>query len=165
MAESAGLLSIEESGDLIITLSHARVVQGLWIVIDGLDECDQDTRKDLFQALERIQKYGRVVRIFVTGRNEGDVEAYMRKYDNFIIEPQDSASDIQRYIREELGKLYRDPSKERLVEQMKIRENNIIEALMNGAKGMYVVDTPRLICTMLLTHSIGFSRFICGWRP
>jgi hypothetical protein len=163
LGESAGLLSVEESRDLIITLSYD--LQGLWIVIDALDECDQSTRKLLFKALEHIQKYGRAVRIFVTGRNEGDVEAYMRNYDNFIIEPQDNASDIQLYIREELDKLYEDPSKEGLVEQMKVRENDIIEALNKGAKGMYVVVTPAFSRALLLTNGIGFYQSVCGWRP
>jgi ABC-type uncharacterized transport system ATPase subunit len=89
----------------------------------------------------------------------------MRNYDNFIIEPQDNASDIQLYIREELDKLYEDPSKEGLVEQMKVRENDIIEALNKGAKGMYVVVTPAFSRALLLTNGIGFYQSVCGWRP
>jgi hypothetical protein len=134
--ESTDILTVKESTDLIIELS--RQLSGVWMVIDALDECHQSTRKDLFYALEAIEKGGRGIRIFVTGRNEGDIIAYMNDYEDYLIEPQDNLKDIQRYIKSELDALYKDPAKKSMVDEMKSREGEILKALQENVDGMYV---------------------------
>ncbi|KAI5836962.1 hypothetical protein DFP73DRAFT_601527 [Morchella snyderi] len=133
---SDDVLTVKESSDLIIELS--RQLPSLWIVIDALDECDKDSREDLFDALKAIEHEGEGVRIFVTGRNQGDIIAYMKDYENYLIDPQDSLVDIELYVKSELDKLYKNPTKKGMVDDMKKQEDQILTALLKDIDGMYV---------------------------
>jgi hypothetical protein len=140
--ESAGLLSLEESTNLIIELSNY-LSSGVWIVIDALDECDGSTRKNLFTSLDKIVTGGKDIRIFLTGRDEADIRGYMmQRHQNYLIDPRDNASDIELYIKSELRKLYEDLAfrevEPELVTQMKGLEKENIESLKGNANGMYV---------------------------
>lgn len=67
-----GPLQLHETRDLILQLAehYLRVT----IVIDALDECDQETRKDLLDAVEFIlREASTVIKIFISSRDDQDI--------------------------------------------------------------------------------------------
>ncbi|KAI5836958.1 ankyrin repeat-containing domain protein [Morchella snyderi] len=140
--ESGGLLTVKESEQLIIQLS--KQLTGLWIVVDALDECNINSRKELFQALKAIQKDGSNVHVLVTGRNEGDIIAYMKDYEDYHIGPKDNSDDIMLYIRSELDRLYSCPSKSGMVDDMRDHEQDILKALQANVDGMFLSAQLRI---------------------
>lgn len=97
---SSGPPKLEESEDLIVKLS-----KGVWqttIVIDALDECNPRTRGSLFSALKRIVSVADGIKIFVTARNDGDIDEKLREFSNHYIHAVDNTGDINRFIDTEI---------------------------------------------------------------
>lgn len=97
---SSGSPKLEESEELIVELS-----KGVWqttIIIDALDECNPRTRGSLFGALKRIVSVASNIKIFVTARNDGDIDEKLREFSNHYIHAVDNTGDINRFIDTEI---------------------------------------------------------------
>lgn len=130
-----GALHLNESRELIVQLSAA--FAHTTIVIDALDECDRDKRRDLFETLKYIVASTKNVRIFLTGRSDGDIQRILRGFPSHYIEARDNQGDITTFINSEIERCCR----EKLLldgEIDKELKSDIVSALMKGADGMYV---------------------------
>jgi hypothetical protein len=97
---SSGPPKLKESEDLIVKLS-----KGVWkttIIIDALDECNPQTRGGLFNALKRIVSLASNIKIFVTARNDGDIDEKLRGFLNHYIHSVDNTEDINKFIDTEI---------------------------------------------------------------
>ncbi|RPB07007.1 ankyrin [Morchella conica CCBAS932] len=162
--ESAGLPSLEECADLIIELSNY-LSSGVWIVIDALDECDGNTRKNLFCSLDKIVTGGKDIRVFLTGRDEADIRGYMmQRHENYLIDPSDNASDIELYIKSELKGLYDDLISHEvgpeLITQFKKLEEENIRSLKENANGMFLSVHLRMKALRMETTLHGMQKAI-----
>lgn len=131
----SGPLHLNESRDLIVQLS-TRFAQTT-IVIDALDECNRDTRRDLFDILKHIVASTKNVRVFVTGRSDGDIRRILCGFPSHYIEATDNQGDIESYINSEIERCCR----EKLLLDGDIDEglkSDIVSALREKADGMYV---------------------------
>ncbi|KAI5847634.1 ankyrin repeat-containing domain protein, partial [Morchella snyderi] len=147
--DSSGPLTVYETQNLITELSHH--LSGLWIVIDALDECDKTSRSRLFNALKTIEEEGSGIRIFVTGRSEGDIVGSMDvdRFENYCIEARDNTPDVEQYIKTEIRRLCDNSIKEQttheqLREKLRAREESLVTALKNEAKGMFLSTKLRI---------------------
>lgn len=141
-----GALHLKESKDLIVELSKGFVQTT--IVIDALDECDFEKRKDLFLMLKDIITLTQHVRIFLTSRNDGDIQKMLYNSPSHYIDATDNTGDIKMYIRSEIDRCYSEgllPSEE----NDPTLKSEIILTLEKGAKGMYVFA---LSCLMNIQH-------------
>lgn len=80
-------------------------IEGVWqttIIIDALDECNPRTRGSLFSALKRIVSVASNIKIFVTARNDGDIDEKLREFSNHYIHAVDNTGDINRFIDTEI---------------------------------------------------------------
>lgn len=129
----SGALHLSESRDLIVQLSTA--FTQTTIVIDALDECNRETRRDLFDILKHIIASTKNVRIFVTGRSDGDIRKILCGFPSHYIEATDNQGDIGTYINSEIERCCR----EKLLLDGEIDEglkSDIVSALIKGADGM-----------------------------
>lgn len=135
-------LDLKDSTDLIIKLS-SRFSQTT-IIIDALDECNRETRMDLFRMLKTIYNSTTHVRIFLTGRCDGDILQMLHGFPSHYIEARDNTRDIVTYVNTEIERCYQ----ERQILDLELKVE-IISTLVDGAKGMYVIRFPadiRCIC-------------------
>lgn len=143
------LLSIVEAQDLLIELSAG--FKSTTILIDALDECHEETRAQLLDVLEHILSLTELnpIKIFVTGRNDGDLRTRLEKFGNIFIQERDNASDIELYI---VSAVETCISNGRLLHG-KVGDNlkqHTIDVLQSGAHGMYApppsLSFPPLRC-------------------
>lgn len=131
----SGSLQLDESADLVVKLSAG--FSQTTIIIDALDECNHDTRGGLLSRLKKIVTSTEHVRIFLTGRCDGDIKRMLRNFPNHYINATDNTKDIKTYINSEIERCF----KEELlpdVENEQEFKSEIIRALEKGAHGMYV---------------------------
>lgn len=89
--------------DQILTIHNS-----LYIGIDGLDECPEEERELIsnFIAIgSRANDTQRNVRIFVTSRQEKDLEKSLKSAVKFTIEPQNLQNDITAYVTFQMARL------------------------------------------------------------
>lgn len=162
----SGALHPNESRDLIQHLSTG--FAQTTIVIDALDECNRDTRGHLFQILKHIVASTSAVRIFITGRSDGDIQRILGDFPNHYIEARDNQGDIETYINSEIERCCREKA---LLDGDidKELESDIVSTLMKGADGMYVLVLSfvpsfgsAVIWAFKLTCTLGFCGFICS---
>lgn len=130
-------LSVEECKKLLIKLSSGFL--RTTILIDALDECDKDTREVLFDVLENLvsdsspEHYP--IKVFVTSRDDGDLQRRLGNSPNIYIQERDNSADINLYITSEVESCI---TKSRLLDG-KVDDDlkeHIIDVLRNGAHGM-----------------------------
>lgn len=130
-------LSVGECKQLLIKLSSGFL--RTTILIDALDECDKDTREVLFDVLENLvsdsspEHYP--IKVFVTSRNDGDLQRRLGNSPNIYIQERDNSADINLYITSEVESCI---TKGRLLDG-KVDDDlkeHIIDVLRNGAHGM-----------------------------
>lgn len=137
----SGALRMSECRDLIVELATG--FAQTTIVIDAVDECDRCTRRGLFSVLKDIVAAARGVRVFLTGRNDGDIQRVLDGFPSHYIDASDNVGDIERYIGAEVDRC----SREGLLldgtllldgEGRRLLKLEIVDALQKGARGMYV---------------------------
>lgn len=131
----SNLLSLDESKDLLIKLSVGFLKTT--IVIDALDECDRNTRRNLFDLLEQVVSSAKQnpVKIFVTSRDDGDLMTKFQDSPNVYIQERDNSGDIDHYIQTEIEACITGKRLLRGNVSLDL-QNRIIAALQAGARGM-----------------------------
>ncbi|KAL5391936.1 hypothetical protein PMIN04_007501 [Paraphaeosphaeria minitans] len=127
-------LSLSETTDLILELLEDEPAT---IVIDALDECDPTLRPDLILALKMILvRSESLVKVFVSGRYDGDLASYFGDSSNIQIEEKDNKFDIDHFVRIRLEQAIKEKRliKGKVSDQLK---EKIIETLTAGAQGMF----------------------------
>lgn len=136
-------LGIQQCVSLIVELVDLNLQTT--IVIDGLDECINHTRHDLFRALRTIVKTSStLVKIFLSSRNDDDVELEFKRVPTISIDERDNAADIELYVRTEVDRCIT----ERLLLKGKmdnVLKELVISSLIERAGGMYWLPTSTSI--------------------
>ncbi|KAM0425046.1 hypothetical protein ACHAPT_009848, partial [Fusarium lateritium] len=75
------------------------------IVIDGLDECNKETRYILMDTLEEfLTTSSHPVKIFIASRNDADLKARYESGQHLEIQATDNQQDIEQFIEDKLDK-------------------------------------------------------------
>jgi len=79
------------------------------LVLDALDECDLDTRRDFLNFVQHLMKKSkRLLKVFVASRWEQDIEICMDKFHNLLtiipVNISDNNGDIEKFVAEEMEK-------------------------------------------------------------
>lgn len=125
----------EECVELIIKLTRARPVT--YIIIDALDECNQEARGELLDALQDIaDRSTAIVKILIVSREDPDIVLHFAALPHVPIAASSTKSDLELFIKVEVDKRARKDilfgkASPALIESIK-------SALRNGADGMYV---------------------------
>lgn len=135
---SSNSLVFQESLDLIISLTDTYTQT--FIVIDALDECDPQNRRKFLDSLQTIIKTSRLVKIFVSSRDDNDIVCRLDGVPNLWIEARDNAGDIRRFVQKEISRCIKskDLLNGKVTEEL---ERKIIMSLTNRAQGMYYPDS------------------------
>ena len=121
---------------LIIALTAYRPVTT--IVIDALDECNPESRPDLFTALEDIVRQAPgLVKLFVSSRNDQDLVCHLKNCSNLEIDAIQNQADIARFIDWKVNQVAR--AELLLGKAPSELLNKIKMVLLDGAQGMLVI--------------------------
>lgn len=132
---ASGSLQMNESRALLIQLVEYYPLT--IIVIDALDECDPEKRADLLEALEEIlQNSSRLVKIFVSSRDDQDIVWHLRNYPNLEISSDRNTDDIASFIRTETRRLIDKGDLLRFSVNREELKKSIIDQVTKGASGM-----------------------------
>jgi Cdc6-like AAA superfamily ATPase len=117
---------------------HSTFTSGLdtqYVVIDGLDECEKTTRRDILRGLSLLSPLGSCVKIFLLGRESmsSEVGKVFMSLEHISMHRIALDNDIKTYIENTIDD--RIGSEELIITQDTLREE-IKQALMKGAKGM-----------------------------
>ncbi|KAL7273058.1 hypothetical protein RUND412_004116 [Rhizina undulata] len=138
----SGEMQLSESQKLIASLPE-NFVQTV-IVIDALDECDKESRRQLLNALDIIIKSSAgVIKLFVTSRDADDIALKLEGTPNIYIHSSDNSGDIAAFVRAEVEKC----TSEKLLLRGSVRpeiKESIIEKLTSGADGMFLWVTLQI---------------------
>jgi hypothetical protein len=130
----SGHLNEQECVEIIIKLSKHYPLTT--IIVDALDECEKLVRGRLLNDLEKIvQRSESLVKVFVSSRNEPDIEYKLKRYPQIWIGTGDNAQDIKRFVHEQVAEDIREG---RLLggSVKKELQDYIVDTLISGAKGM-----------------------------
>lgn len=75
------------------------------IVVDALDECDQNTRWKLVEALESITESASLVKVFVSSREEGDLRLSLQTHSGLQVTSLENEDDIRKFVEFETDRL------------------------------------------------------------
>jgi len=112
----------------------AKKFSTLYIVIDGIDECDPEQRAEVLTAFTELLNLGQpVVKIFTSSRMTEDIQHACENYGLIRFTEQTIAPDISRVVRETVRSKLNSG-------HLKLRNSDlaelIISKLIDGAGGM-----------------------------
>ena len=138
----------------------------VFFVVDALDECTLDERKNLCEFLLSITDIAsssqETVKFFITSRKESDIErAFQQKAIPTIeIEATKVDSDIEAYVQAQIELRLQNGSLS--IRNMELK-NKILRALTTKAGGMYIFLQPTLLYHFLTNMKIGFYGWNFSW--
>lgn len=128
-------LTSEECQELLLQLTREYAVHN--IVIDGLDECDRDTRCILMDALDLLaENSSHPVKIYVASRQDQDLRDRYENRDHLEVTANDNQADIERFV---LSKLEQSPFCR--TKMSKHVRKEILRTFYEKSQGMYVYKT------------------------
>lgn len=123
-------LTSEECEELLLQLTkdYARCT----IAIDGLDECDRDTRTVLMDTLDLIvEKSSRPLKIYIASRRDQDLRERYEIRDHLEVTANDNQSDIEKFV---LNKLDQSPfCRTKMTDQVR---KQILQTFQSKSQGM-----------------------------
>ena len=138
-------LSTQDCVDLILAFAEQNPIT---IIIDALDECDPAKRHELLTALGTlIRDSSDLVKIFVSSRDDNDIVCRLSDSSNIYIHARDNGEDIERFVKTKVAQSIR---LKRLLdgEVPDYLKDQIVNALIQGAQGMYVY-----VSSMAIRHA------------
>ncbi|KAH8737409.1 hypothetical protein BGZ61DRAFT_15456 [Ilyonectria robusta] len=124
-------LTSEECEELLLQLTrdYARCT----IAIDGLDECDRDTRTVLMDTLDLIvEKSSRPLKIYIASRRDQDLRERYEIRDHLEVTANDNQSDIEKFV---LNKLDQSPfCRTKMTDQVR---KQILQTFHSKSQGMF----------------------------
>lgn len=105
-------------------------------IVDAVDECNQDDRETLIEVFDELMRAsGRPLKVFISGRPEGDIRAALRSRTIVEIGVEDNQTDIARFIEERVQQHRRwDQFDETL-------KNKVTNTLLQKSHGMSVLHS------------------------
>lgn len=131
---ASGSLSLEECTEIIIDVTEHRPLTV--IVIDALDECDEEKRYSLLEALKEILRRAEgLVKVFLSSRDDQDIVDQLVNGSNIEIETCRNQIDINRFVQHEVV-TRRKAQKFRCGSISDSLEYRMQQELCDGAQGM-----------------------------
>jgi hypothetical protein len=123
------------AGDLIsILASSLATFSKVFIVVDGLDECQSSARRTILLALKQLMRLEHtIVKLYVTSRDEADIRASFTDHFSIQLMEDNIMPDISHYVSEAV--LSRRQSRLKCDDTL---AREIVVALVEGARGMFV---------------------------
>ncbi|CAI6341291.1 unnamed protein product [Periconia digitata] len=119
------------SGEIYHVLEEVlRQYPHVYIIVDALDECQGETRRQLLQKLFQLQKSA-YIRFMATSRHIPDIQAAFRE--SIKLEILTSREDVKRFVT---GQIYRLPA---CIQRDAELQKNVQEGIVEAVDGMFLL--------------------------
>ncbi|KAK4220807.1 hypothetical protein QBC38DRAFT_163141 [Podospora fimiseda] len=113
-------------------LQSVNLYQKTTLVLDALDECDSDSRRQLADTIEfLLSKSERPLKVFISSRPCRDIQNRFRDKSNIEIQAAYNENDIRKFVDENIVK------HEEWKDMAPRLQDDIISALLNVSEGMF----------------------------
>lgn len=117
---------------LVISLIQLRST--VYIVLDGLDECEKPSKQELLSFLDRLSTLGKAsVRTFVSSRDEDQLMRSLKSYNRIQLTATALGNDIKSFVE---GSVRSKIQSCQLLIRNPDLERQIVEELVDKAHGM-----------------------------
>lgn len=108
----------------------------VYIIIDGLDECEKDVQQDILYAIEKIIELDEyTIKVWISSREDTDIMNELKKYPSIHIAETKVAGDIANYV--EVAVKAKLQSGELFIRDQNLEEE-IISTLTTKSQGMFL---------------------------
>lgn len=126
---ASGQLGFKCCADLLGSL--LQIFPKTTVIIDALDESNPEERGRLLDLLETFMKSPKnLIKIFISSRDDVDIQLRLANIPNLYIEAQDNQEDIIRFIHREMT------ANKRLFQLPDELKGQVMKTLASKAKGM-----------------------------
>lgn len=126
---TSGPLGFKFCGSLLVSLLE--IFPKTTIIIDALDESDPAERGQLLDLLEKFMNSSEnLIKIFISSRDDVDIQLRLANIPNLYIEAQDNQEDIEHFIHREMA------TNKRLFQLPDELKGQVRSTLASKAKGM-----------------------------
>ena len=127
----------QEFRDILIAMMS--VISSSFLVIDGLDECDKEVRRDVLSLINwTIEQKVSVVRVYVSSQSDIQILNALATCPRISVSSEMLSCDIATYVLDATQSLIQD--RQLLLQNPEI-EHEIITELTKRAKGMLVANS------------------------
>ncbi|KAH8166269.1 hypothetical protein CIB48_g1932 [Xylaria polymorpha] len=158
---ASNCLTIKECLELLVELTNSDKLT--YIIIDGLDESELETRDKLMEVLQNlVSQCQTTLKLFISSREDEDIKQQFRDGRDLRITATDNQADIERFL---WAKLMMDG-----LLKLKL-EKDILQYVRNlprGIKGAYdkiyqeIQDREGSACKIA---DRAFQFLMCSWKP
>lgn len=119
---------------LDILLAAAKLVDQMYIVLDGIDECKGDDRAELISGMQSLSNRALgSTKLYVSSRADVDIERAFRDWSNLQLSTENIMPDIEAYI---IGIIHAKSQTDELFVKDEVILEEIITTLTDKAVGM-----------------------------
>ncbi|KAH0566013.1 hypothetical protein GP486_000585 [Trichoglossum hirsutum] len=120
---------------ITILLAVMRLFTEVYIIMDGIDECESQEREDIFSIIRQLAGFGGcVAKAYISSREEIDIKKSFAGYRQIHISEADVMLDINSYVKRVVEEKVQA---RKLVVRDYSLVGTVIDALSRGARGMY----------------------------
>ncbi|KAJ8124960.1 hypothetical protein O1611_g8681 [Lasiodiplodia mahajangana] len=101
------------------------------LVLDALDECEPDSRRQIVETIDLLLKSRNTLKIFMSSRPDRDIRNRFIHKPNIEIQAAHTQQDIRRFVNEEISK------HENWTHMASNLKDNIISTLFTKSQGMF----------------------------
>ncbi|KAM0510824.1 hypothetical protein ACHAPE_010507, partial [Trichoderma viride] len=124
-------LVAEECHELLLQL--VRVQRETYLVIDGLDECNRETRHVLMNILDDLaDKSGRPINIYIASRSDQDLRSRYQGGAHLEVTANDNQADIEKFVIEKMKQ-----SKFCCTKMTPTVREQVLKAFQDKSQGMF----------------------------
>lgn len=130
---ASNMFTPEECQNILLRL--AAEIRQSFIIVDGLDECNERTRGDLLKTLDHLVRHSTsVIKVFVASRNDRDLTQHFSNSPNLDIKASHNQDDIEKLVVDRIS------NNEWAAEHMTIEVRQKVALLFREkSQGMYVM--------------------------
>jgi hypothetical protein len=140
--------AIDFEDSLQLYLSSTSNRSTIYIIIDALDECAPEDRRELLASLVRLLLRPEMwVKIFITSRDANDISFVLSKYPNLSIRASHNRGDLSAFLDDEIDRRVRDGRLLRGNVNLGVRQQ-VKDHLIEKAQGMYVLADVNPKCVL-----------------
>ncbi|KAF2235084.1 hypothetical protein EV356DRAFT_135445 [Viridothelium virens] len=133
---ASGSLQLDDSRTLILQLIKQYPLTT--IIIDAVDECDPQKRREFLRILEQIlQNASSLVKMFISSRNDQDIVLLLKDYPNLEIDSRKNSNDIARFVEDQTKQLIKNGDLLQYSTSPADMEELIVSKVVEGAGGMF----------------------------
>ena len=125
--------SFEQLDDILV--SAVALFSKVYIVLDGLDECSRQERKEVLSTLQKLGELETVIKVFIASRDEIDIRRAFAAECYIHVSEDDITPDVTRFVKEAVALKLQSGE---LVVCSDTLVQDIVTALVNGARGMSI---------------------------